>query len=391
MTKYTPAFLLYQIIFILFAFGGNYARYDSTGVEIPWEVRRETHLDVAHHWLQGTTDEIEFPPVFTFADANWSDQSAEAGFVDGCLYPILKQAMPSAMEFVIEGVESYPTAVRDKIIMWMYTAGFFDGDGSTSGSVSFLWYQAIPFIQLKIKGKSIPYKAFLGRHAGFTTDERTAEKSFKDMDFIWLLAFSTCLTIKRIQFFVLMLLSLPLRVLGTVLTPVTWFTRRIYGIILSALNVAHGNGISQKCYEEHFEDLRTSIHKLQFVLHLAGMIGADGGVGYGRTAGLTCIFQSNPAYICGLANAVQRAVPTVGVRETNSSRAKDCYTLNFSVKQAETIMVAVGSLDYNRRAQHLLSIISRMVVNAPENIPNKCNIQDFLEDILKVIRKEEQS
>ena len=83
-------------------------------------------------------------------------------------------------------------------------------------------------------------------------------------------------------------------------------------------------------------------------------------------------------------------VPRVSFQERPGTRTRDTFNINFSAEQGEALTLLVGSFDYNRRAQWLLTLIMRLIVSAPD-FPNKTNIREFIEDILIVIREAEPS
>ena len=124
-------------------------------------------------------------------------------------------------------------------------------------------------------------------------------------------------------------------------------------------------------------------------------MGADGNIGSGQWAILTRITQSNYPFLNALAQTMQRAFgfsdePRVSCQERSWSRERDNFHCHFSAEQGEALILLVGSFDYNRRAQWLLTLIMRLVISAPD-FPNKTNIREFIEDILIVVREEEPS
>jgi len=250
-------------------------------------------------------------------------------------------------------------------------------------------------ISLAIKGTKIPYKMLLCKN-GFTyhTDHTGVSRSLSTMDIYWFVLWFYTLAIKRFQFFVVALLGVALRVVGSFTTPLSWVVRGFVGLILSALNYDHGGVIPFEIYLQHFEMLRTG-YALLLNICVAGWMGSDSTVGGGSTGGSTSLFQSNSPLLNALAQTLQRAfgfssVPRVGRQQRTETRTRDLFSLNFSTEQAEALILLVGSFDYNRRAQWLLTLIMRLVVNAPD-FANKRNIQEFIEDLLIVIREEEES
>ena len=248
-------------------------------------------------------------------------------------------------------------------------------------------------IVLAIKGVEIPYKRLLCKN-GYTLDGDGVSRSLSTMDIFWYITWQEVLFIKRFQFNVMCLLGLALRLLGTFLSPLGWLVRAIVGPTLSALNYDHGALIPEEAYLQNLERLRTE-YPLLLILYIAGLMGADGNIGSGQWATLTRITQSNYPFLNALAQTMQRAFgfsdePRVSCQERSGSRERDTFHCHFSAEQGEALILLVGSFDYNRRAQWLLTLIMRLVISAPD-FPNKTNIREFIEDILIVIREEEPS
>ena len=89
---------------------------------------------------------------------------------------------------------------------------------------------------------------------------------------------------------------------------------------------------------------------------------------------------SNLACVTGLAKTTKQAfafaiIPTVGQSQKGGSSATNSSCILFSVEESEALFPLVGSFGYNRRAQYLMAIVSRLVVNAPD-LPNKINVQE---------------
>lgn len=112
MSLYKNPYSIPVIIFILFTYAASYVRIDENGVEIPWEVRVETHLKPFHQWFQGTR-ETDLPSVFPYPDSEqWDEVGASANFLEGCTYQMNVDAFPSAMASIVARVESYPKEIR---------------------------------------------------------------------------------------------------------------------------------------------------------------------------------------------------------------------------------------------------------------------------------------
>ena len=134
---------------------------------------------------------------------------------------------------------------------------------------------------------------------------------------------------------------------------------------------------------------------LTFLMYVAGLIGADGGVGYGSDCCRIEIYQSCLPYLLALAEAIHEVMgfdEPVKVQEytdsidKQSANSRGKFRIRFTKKQSIQLLLTVGALDYNRRSQHTVALVAALVDYMGDAVPEKKKVREFLHDLLRLIR-----
>ena len=397
---YTPPYSLVELIAITILFASTYSRDNGMAAN------KTNYLWPFYLFLCGAAD-IKMPTFFPSPNAkDWNDDnSGRANYLEGSLYTILKQAMPLAMFKIVSGVLSYPASIASDVLLYFYLIGYIDGDGSYSGLFN---GRQKPTLQVAIKrgpaNLPIPFVELLSRDVGSCSSINESGVTWKLdrkllFDSYWFLAGFQCHTIKRVQFHQIVKSSAATYLAQEQSTydQTVIDTRAAQTSLLAGANNLHGR-IKQSYYDQLFNIMITSQRQLAFPVSLAGMIGADGGVGYHDLK--TCyLFQSCKNYLNALANATRQAfdfddTPSVNSVSENDRTATDnssaSFKVYFSMVQSVFCILHIGSFDYRRKCQWLVFLLAVLNREAPP-FATKTNVIEFLEDLNKVLKKEEPS
>ena len=394
---YTPPYSLVELIAITILFASTYSRDNGMAAN------KTNYLWPFYLFLCGAAD-IKMPTFFPSPNAkDWNDDnSGRANYLEGSLYTILKQAMPLAMFKIVSGVLSYPVSIASDVLLYFYLIGYIDGDGSYYGIFD---GRHKPTLQIAIKrgpaNLPIPFVELLRDVAGGCSIKKSGMTWVLGRKFLfdsyWFLAGFQCHTIKRVQFHQIVKSSAATQLAQEQPThdQTVIDTRAAQTSLLAGANNLHGR-IKQSYYEQLFNTMITSQRQLAFPVSLAGMIGADGGVGYNDLK-TCCLIQSCKNYCNALANATQQAfdfddAPSVLLKtdRTATDNSSASFKVYFNMVQSVFCILHIGSFDYRRKCQWLVFLLAVLNREAPP-FATKTNVTEFLEDLIKVIRKDELS
>ena len=395
---YAAPYSLVMLIAITISFASTYSRNNNDMTN-----NKANYLWPFYLFLCGAVD-IGFPTFFPSCNAtNWGDNnSGSANYLDGCLYTVLKQAMPLAMLKIITGVLSYPAAFVDTIFLEFYVCGYVDGDGSYSGRYDGST-SANCSLSIKRKQLPIPFVGLLTRDLGCIASDKGVVQQLNRItlyDSFWFIANQLCATIKRLQVVQLIHTAAATQLASedSITNQTVTACRIVQTNLLSAANNLHGHQFSLEYYNLRFGTMITGPRPLAFFVSSAGMIAADGGVGYDK---LKCcrLYQACEDYCHAFATATQQAfefdeTPTVRQSNVNQSSAsantRGTFAVGFNVWQSVLCILYFGAFDYRRRCQWLVFLLAVLIRAAPD-FPTKTNVIEFLEDLIIVIRKDELS
>jgi len=297
-----------------------------------------------------------------------------------------------------------------KYYEWVYHAGFTDGDGCISGNLTTRGHKANLSMAI---GKHTSYHQLLVEYWKFKSTKRQAKRTVSKSflaDKVFVAAFANGLVLKQEQFRTVIDIAGVTKAGASSkngqsnATLINSSTKLVQSELLSHLNYSHGNHYMINYFRKLFSDMiefeknqyNNAINvPLTFLMYVAGLIGADGGVGYGHDCCRIEIYQSCLPYLLALAEAihevmgfdepvkVQECTPSIDKQSANS-RGK--FRIMFTKKQSIQLLLTVGALDYNRRSQHTVALVAALVDYMGDAVPEKKKVREFLHDLLRLIR-----
>ena len=400
--KYVPPYTLDMLIAITIMFASTYKKATT---EEGKKANKKNYLWPFYLFLCGAVN-FEIPTFFPSPNAKeWGDNdSGDANYLDGCLYSILKQAMPLAMMELISDVESYPIDIVATMLLEFYVCGYVCADGSYSGYFDGS-QPARCAIGIKAGDLPVPFGEVLKRDLKFSYDNFLAVRRLNRdtlYESYWPVASHLCSTIKRLQVYIIMKSSAVTQMArdGTSSSSIIK-ARKAQTNLLSKANNNHGRyDVEYKLTFEYYQKLFTTMiespYKLVFNVSSAGMIAGDGGVGYDLK--YCQLFQSCEPYLYAFAGASKKALgldeePSIrnrtgGTTKTTNTSAE--FGVWFSKWQSVFCILYFGSFDYRRRCQWIVFLLGVLIEQSPLFV-NEKNVREFLEDLIEVTRKEEKS
>ena len=399
---YVSPYTLIELIAITIMFAST---YEKATTEEGKKANKKNYLWPFYLFLCGA-ENIEIPTFFPSPNAKeWGDNnSGDANYLDGCLYSILKQAMPLAMMELISGVDSYPSDIVAAMLLEFYVCGYVCADGSYAGYFDGS-SPAKCSIAIHAGDLPVPFVELLKRDLKFTYNKSHAERRLNRdtlYESYWPIASHLCSTIKRLQVSIIMKSSAVTKMArgGTSSSSSLNKARMVQTNLLSAANNKHGRYDEYERTFEYYQRLFTTMiessHKLVFNVSSAGMIAGDGGVGYALR---DCkLFQSCEPYMKAFAGASRQALrldEEPSVRNTSGASLTTTNTsakfeVNFNKWQSVFCILYFGSFDYRRRCQWIVFLLGVLIKQSPL-FASKTNVLEFLEDLIVVTRKEEKS
>lgn len=370
---------LQDIIGVFFAMS---ATHPEEVKEEEFEQFVESHYGPAHEWL-----------------LKEAYGGAQATFLQNTNYPLLLRSMKEVMQPIKKEVEEFSDEHREKLFPELYLAAYTAGDGSlyfphSRFDSSYDRHRKIPrLIQiLAIKGdETHPFKQWLSFH-GWKTYGTYAyrivdESLLNPYPSHVATAFQHMLSFKKLLWMAACELGPCIRLGGIQgnTNSYTLIAHTILVVVFSWLSSLHGIMMSEQWFMDDFQTMAKKDCYLDFFL--AGIIGSDGGI-YDSYR----IFQSNRRWCKALAKTIENVyslkyTPSVSTSNSfSSARERACSTLRICTEDAEKLAPRLASFDMNRKDQHIVYLIRRMVLSAG-NIPNKKKIQAFLKGLAKYIRK----
>ena len=332
------------------------------------------------------------------------DDGSAAEFWEGIPLPLFSSAFKNIMndwtkifEFMNDKKKTFA------YYEWIYHAGYTDGDGSIYGKLT----QVIkPKLSITI-GKHARYHQLLVEYWGFHSykgcADRTIDESFLG-ESVFVTAFANGLVLKKKQFETVYSLAKPAKAGSKDQTLISSSIKEVQGQLLSHNNYDHGSSYTFDYFRKLFSDMiefeknryNNAINvPLTFLMYVAGLIGADGGVGYGLDCCQITIFQSCLPYLQALALAIKEVMgfdEPVSILECTppidkqSANARGQFKIVFNKKQSIQLLLTVGALDYNRRSQHTVALVAALVDYMGDAVPEKKKVKEFLHDLLRLIR-----
>lgn len=282
---YVAPYTLVMLIAITIVFAGTYSKGDGYKRGDGMTANKVNYLWPFYLFLCGVSN-IEMPTFFPSPNAkDWGDNnSGNANYLEGCLYTILKKAMPLAMIKIMSGVLSYPVAIVSDILLEYFLSGYVDGDGCYSGSFDGKKPASL-IIGIKRKNLPIPFTELMKRDLGCRA---TDEYAFRPLnrktlyDSHWFIANQLCSTIKRVQVATIIQTAAATQMVNDnyVADETLTTLRCMQTEMLSRANNLHGRAFPSHYYERLFNTMIASSRPLAFNISGAGMFSADGGVGY---------------------------------------------------------------------------------------------------------------
>jgi hypothetical protein len=397
---YVPPYTLIELISITIMFAST---YEKATTEEGKKANKKNYLWPFYLFLCGA-ENIEIPTFFPSPNAKeWGDNdSGDADYLDGCLYNILKQAMPLAMMELISDVDSYPSDMVATMLLEFYVCGYVCADGCYYGYFDGS-APASCTIAINAGELPIPFVELLKRDLKFTSTSCKVTRKLNRhtlYESYWPVASYLCATIKRLQVFIIMKSSAATRMArnGTSASSVK-IARQVQTNVLSMTNNIHGRyDVEYKRTFDYYQRLLTTMleSKLAFNVSSAGMIAGDGGVGYDLK--YCQLFQSCEPYLYAFAGASKKALgldeePSVRNRTGGTTKRTNTsaeFGVSFSKWQSVFCILYFGSFDYRRRCQWIVFLLGVLIKQSPL-FASKTNVLEFLEDLIVVTRKEEKS
>ena len=344
-----------------------------------------------------------------------NDDGEVASFWEGIplifIAPAFKDKMKQMMTFIncpgFEGLK--------KMYEWVYHVGFLDGDGSLYGKLTVV---SNPRIKMSIGGFT-SYHKLLVKYYGFRSSNKkkapvksTAVNRGLDCFLSkvgFLPAFKNAITLKKAQFDAAIAVALPSHLASNSRYNATMATdtvKQTTNQFLSHLNHIHGNNYTIDYFRKLFNDMieyekvqlgennNVKTVPLLFLMYVAGLIGADGGVGYANYCFQIQIFQSCLPYLFALADAIKEVMgfkDPVKVQEYTGSidkqpaNSRGKFRIVFTKEQSMQLLFTVGALDYNRRGQYVVAQVAALV-DCCDEFHNKEKVMEFLRDLGKLVR-----
>jgi len=287
---------------------------------------------------------------------------------------------------------------------WFYHAGFTDGDGSICGELA---RETKSELSMAI-GRHTSYHKLLVEYWKFRTGsngiaKRLIDKSFLE-DSVIVAALDRGLVLKKKQFETVYSLAKPTKAGSKDQTLISSPTKLVQSELVSHLNYSHGNHYLFEYFRKLFSEMvgfeknrfndATNV-PLAFLMYVAGLIGADGGVGYGSYNYRIEIYQSCLPYLQALALTIKEVMgfdEPVKVLESTppidkqSANVRGAFRIVFTKEQSIQLLLTVGALDYNRRSQHTVALVAALVDYMGDTVPEKKKVKEFLHDLLRLIR-----
>lgn len=370
---------LHDIMGVFFAMADSHPEEVEEGEFKEFE---ESHYRPAHEWL--------LKEAYGGADAT---------FLQNTNYPLLLRSMKEVMEPIKKEVET----LDEELFPELYLAAFTAGDGSLIfphsrfDSATDRGRKIPRLIQiLAIKGAAPhPFKEWLSSHGWKTYNAYAYRKVDESLLTIYppclVIAFQHMLSFKKLLWMAVCELGACIRLGGIQGNKNSYnlIAHTILVVVFSWLNSFHGIMMSEQWFADDFQKMANKDCYLDFFL--AGMIGSDGGI-YDTYR----IFQSNRRWCKALAKTIKKVYslekrPNVCTsNRPSSARQRAVSTLRIHAEASEKLAPRVASFDMNRKDQHIVYLIRRMVIHAGV-IPNKKRIQAFLKGLAKYIRRVHQS
>ena len=344
------------------------------------------------------------------------DDGEVASFWEGIPLVFIAPAFENKTEQMMKFINCPGFEGLKKIYEWVYHVGFLEADGSIWG---YLTEVSNPIISMFIGGFT-SYHNLLCRDYGFRTENKKkpvkSSQVKKGLGQLlkqdgFLSAFENAVVLKRSQFFTALDVALPSKTVYVKATKVSSISKQITNQLLSHLNYVHGNNYTIDYFRELFNKMiefeKNLFDKnpeafnnvkpvpLLFLMYVAGLIGGDGGVGYGECCYQIRIFQSCRPFLLALAEAIREVMgfkDTVSVVESTrpinkqSANERGSFTIAFTKEQSMQLLFTVGVLDYNRRAQYIVAQVAALLDCCGE-FRNKKKVMEFLHDLLKLVRR----